>query len=98
MDIREWLNNPLRRMVVLRYRRERMIIFRFLLKWHNKVRLMLAIQHLEKIVEGRYKLTRLLRYRPSKILYKRMKLMNPKFYKTKGEKLVKILLNMADQL
>jgi hypothetical protein len=95
IDIKDWIKNPLRRMVVLRYRRERMIIFRFLLKWYSKVRLMLAIQHLDKIVEGRLKLTALLRHRPSQILYKRMKLMNPKFYKTKGEKLVKTLLNIA---
>ena len=56
---------------------------------------MLAIDHLERIVEGRLKLTRLLRHRPSIILYKKMKLMNPKFYKTKGDKLTKMLLNIA---
>ncbi len=93
IDIREWIKNPLRRALIIRYRRERMIIFRYLLKWYHKVRLMSAIGHLERIVEGKQNLTRLLRYRPSKILYKKMKLMNPKFYKAKGEKLVKALLD-----
>ena len=95
IDVSEWIKHPLRRALIIRYRRERMIIFRYLLKWYHKVRLMLAIDHLERIVEGKHNLTRLLRLRPSKILYKKMKLMNPKFYKSKGEKLVKILLNIA---
>ena len=95
IDIREWIKNPLRRTLIIRYRRERMIIFRFLIKWYHKVRLILAIDHLERIVQGKQNLTRLFRLRPSKILYKKMKLMNPKFFKTKGDKLVKILLNIA---
>ena len=95
LDVNKWIKHPLRRALIIRYRRERMIIFRYLLKWYHKVRLMLAIGHLERIVEGKQNLTRLLRLKPSKILYKKMKLMNPKFYKAKGEKLVKILLNIA---
>ena len=94
-EMKKWIKHPLRRMIVLRYRRERMNILRFLLRWYNKVRLILAIEHLEKIVQGREKLTKLMRFKPSKILYKKMKLMNPKFYKSKGEKLVKVLLNIT---
>ena len=94
IDIKEWIKNPLRRALVIRYRRERMIIFKFLVKWYHKVRLMSAITHLERIVEGKLNLTRSLRLRPSKILYKKMKLMNPKFYRLKGEKLVKLLLRI----
>ena len=82
-------------MIVLRYRRERMNLLRYLLKWYNKVRLMLAIDHLERIVKGREKLNKLMRYKPSKILYKKMKLMNPKFYKSKGDKLIKALIDIA---
>ena len=94
-EIKQWIHNPLRRMFLLRYRKERMHIYKYLLKWYNKVRLILAINHLERIVEGRQKLTKLLRFKPSKILYKKMKLMNPKFYKSKGEKLITALLNIT---
>ena len=94
-EMQKWIQHPLRRMVVLRYRRERMNIFRYLLKWYNKVRLILAIEHLERIVKGREKLTNIMRFKPLQMLYKKMKLMNPKFYKSKGEKLVKVLLDIA---
>ena len=94
-DKENFIKHPLRRMIVLRYRKERMHLLRFLLKWYNKVRLILAIEHLERIIKGREKLTKLMRYKPSLILYKKMKLMNPKFYKAKGEKLIKALLNIS---
>ena len=94
-ELKKFIKHPLRRMVVLRYRRERLNILRFLLRWYNKVRLILAINHLDRLVQGREKLTKLMRFKPSKILYKKMKLMNPKFYKSKGEKLIQILLDIT---
>ena len=94
-ELKKFIKHPLRRMVVLRYRRERLNILRFLLRWYNKVRLILAINHLDRLIQGREKLTKLMRFKPSKILYKKMKLMNPKFYKSKGEKLIQILLDIT---
>ena len=91
-ELNKFVQHPLRRMIVLRYRKERINMYKVLLRWYNKVRL--ATKNLDRLVQGREKLTKLMKYKPSKIFLKRMKLMNPNFYKAKGEKLVQILFNI----
>ena len=91
-ELNKFVQHPLRKMIVLRYRKERINMYKVLLRWYNKVRL--ATKNLDRLVQGREKLTKLMKYKPSKIFLKRMKLMNPNFYKAKGEKLVQILFNI----
>ena len=93
VDIREWRNDPLKRVVTIRYRLEKYYKMKYFLKWFSEVRVMMAIDRLVPIIEGRTKLLNYLRQKPAQLFLKLLKLTNPEvIYLPKLQRLFKLLI------
>ena len=92
VDIREWRNDPLKRIVTIRYRQEKYYKMRALLKWYAQARIMMVIDSLAPIIEGKNKLLYYLRRKPGQLFFKLLKLKNPDIYLPKFNRLDKLLI------
>jgi len=91
VDIREWRNDPLKRVVTIRYRLEKYYKMKYFLKWYYTTRVMMAIDRLAPLIEGREKLINYMRYKPALLFFKLLKLNNPEMYLPKLNRLIKLL-------
>ena len=51
IDIREWRNDPLKRVVTIRYRQEKFYKMKYFLKWYSQAKVMKVIDKLMPIIE-----------------------------------------------
>jgi len=99
VDIREWRNDPLKRVVSIRYRLEKYYKMKYFLKWYSEVRVMMAIDRLVPIIEGRAKLLNYLRQKPAQLFFKLLKLTNPEaMYLPKLQRLFKLLVKSCPMI
>ena len=95
IDIREWRNDPLKRVVTIRYRQEKYYKMKYFLKWYSQARVMQAIDRIVPIIEGRAKLLHYLRQKPAVAFFKLLKLRNPEIYLPKLQRLFKLLIKAS---
>jgi len=95
IDIREWRNDPLKRVITIRYRQEKYFKMKYFLKWYSQSRVMQVIDKLVPIIEGRAKLLSLLRQKPAVAFFKLLKLRNPEIYLPKLQRLFKLLMKAS---
>ena len=95
IDIREWRNDPLKRVITIRYRQEKYYKMKYFLKWYSQSRVMQVIDKLVPIIEGRAKLLSYLRQKPAVAFFKLLKLRNPEIYLPKLQRLFKLLMKAS---
>ena len=95
IDIREWRNDPLKRVVTIRYRQEKFYKMKYFLKWYSQAKVMKVIDKLMPIIEGRAKLLSYLRQKPAVAFFKLLKLRNPEIYLPKLQRLFKLLMKAS---
>ena len=64
---------------------------KYFLKWYYTTRVMMAIDRLAPLIEGREKLINYMRYKPALLFFKLLKLNNPEMYLPKLNRLIKLL-------
>ena len=95
IDIRNWRNDPLKRVVTIRFRLEKYYKMKYFLKWYSQARVMQVIDRLVPIIEGRAKLLSYLRQKPAVVFFKLLKLRNPEIYLPKLQRLCKLLIKAS---
>jgi hypothetical protein len=95
VDIREWRNDPIKRVVTIRYRMEKYYKMKYFLKWYSQIRVLMAIDRLVPLIEGRTKLLSYLRQKPAQVFFKLLKLNNPEGIYLNYKDYSNSLLNLA---